>query len=52
MLLFYGNEHEVFVLRGDECVNVTALLSDLPHLVREDLMAALIAQFDSYRARI
>ena len=52
MRLFYGNEHEVFVLRGDEGVNVTALLSDLPHLVREDLMAALIAQFDSYRARI
>lgn len=52
MRLFYGNEHEVFVLRGDEGVNVTALLSDLPHLAREDLMAALIAQFDSYRARL
>lgn len=52
MRLFYGNDHEVFVLRGDEAVNVTGLLTDLPHLSRQDLMAALIAQFDSYRPKI
>ncbi|PWK59147.1 fumarylacetoacetate hydrolase family protein [Roseicyclus mahoneyensis] len=52
MRLFYGNDHAVFVLRGDEAVDVTSLLTDLPHLSREDLMAALIAQFDAYRAQI
>jgi len=52
MKLFYGNDHAVFVLRGEDAVDVTELLSDLPHLAREDLMAALIPQFDSYRDRI
>ena len=42
MRLLYGNDHDIFVLRGDEAVNVTGLVTDLPHLGREDLMAALI----------
>ena len=52
MRLLYGNDHDIFVLRGDEAVNVTGLVTDLPHLGREDLMAALIAHFDEYREKI
>ncbi|WP_439138184.1 fumarylacetoacetate hydrolase family protein [Roseicyclus sp.] len=52
MRLFYGNDYQLFVLRGDEGVDITALVSDLPHLKREDLMAALIAEFDAYRDKI
>lgn len=52
MKLFYGNDHAVFVGRGDDAVDITDLLTDLPHLSRQDLMAALIGQFDAYRDRI
>jgi 2-keto-4-pentenoate hydratase/2-oxohepta-3-ene-1,7-dioic acid hydratase in catechol pathway len=52
MRLLYAGDYDLCVLRGDEAVSITALVADLPHLDRRDLMAALIARFDAYRDRI
>jgi len=52
MKLLYGNDFDVFVLTGDRVTNVTSLLVELPHLAKQDLMAALISNFDAYRGKL
>ncbi|MBM9593559.1 fumarylacetoacetate hydrolase family protein [Roseitranquillus sediminis] len=52
MRLFYADDYRLCVLANEQAIDITPLVEDLPHLRREDLMAALIANFDSYRDRI
>ena len=52
MRLTYFNDYRLGVLKGDAIVDVTSLLTVLPHRDTQDLMAALIADFAAHRARI
>jgi 2-keto-4-pentenoate hydratase/2-oxohepta-3-ene-1,7-dioic acid hydratase in catechol pathway len=52
MKLAYFNEFQVGVVKGDRIVDVTSVLTDIPHRDRQDLMAGLIERFDAYKARI
>jgi 2-keto-4-pentenoate hydratase/2-oxohepta-3-ene-1,7-dioic acid hydratase in catechol pathway len=52
MKLTYFNDFQVGVVTGDHIVDITSLLSEIPHRDRQDLMAGLIAEFDRYRPRI
>ena len=48
MKLAYFNEFQVGVVKGDRIVDVTSVLTDIPHRDRQDLMAGLIERFDQY----
>ena len=53
MKLLYFNDFQLGVLNGGGgVVDVTELLSEIPHLERQDLMAGLISRFDAYRERL
>jgi 2-keto-4-pentenoate hydratase/2-oxohepta-3-ene-1,7-dioic acid hydratase in catechol pathway len=52
MKLAYFDDFQVGVVKGDRIVDVTALLGDIPHRDRRDLMAGLIEQWDSYKPQI
>lgn len=52
MRLAYFDDFRLGVVRDDRIFDVTDLVSDLPHLSREDLMGGLIGQFDAYRQRL
>jgi 2-keto-4-pentenoate hydratase/2-oxohepta-3-ene-1,7-dioic acid hydratase in catechol pathway len=52
MKLAYFNEFQVGVVKGDRIVDVTSVLTDIPHRDRQDLMAGLIERFDAYKARV
>tara|TARA_A100001037_G_scaffold11411_2_gene10905 strand:- start:40 stop:963 length:924 start_codon:yes stop_codon:yes gene_type:complete len=51
--LLYFNDFQLGVLNGGGgVVDVTELLSEIPHLERQDLMSGLISRFDAYRERL
>jgi 2-keto-4-pentenoate hydratase/2-oxohepta-3-ene-1,7-dioic acid hydratase in catechol pathway len=52
MKLLYFDDFRLGVLSGDTVVDVTAIVADLPHRDRQDLMNGLIANFAKYRARL
>jgi 2-keto-4-pentenoate hydratase/2-oxohepta-3-ene-1,7-dioic acid hydratase in catechol pathway len=52
MKLAYFDEFQVGVVKGDRIVDVTSVLTGIPHRDRRDLMAGLIAQFDDYKPRV
>jgi len=52
MKLAYFDDFQVGVIKGDNIVDVTSLLSDIPHRDRRDLMAGLIEHFDRYGPRL
>ncbi len=53
MKLLYFNDFQLGVLNGGGgVVDVTELLSEIPHLERQDLMSGLISRFDAYRERL
>ncbi len=52
MKLLYFDDFRLGVLSGDTVVDVTAIVEDLPHRDRQDLMNGLIANFAKYRARL
>ncbi|WP_137176338.1 fumarylacetoacetate hydrolase family protein [Roseomonas sp. AR75] len=52
MRLTYFNDFRLGVLKGEGIVDVTALLTGLPHRDTQDLMPALIADFAAHRARL
>ena len=52
MRLLYFNDFRLGVASGDNVVDVTDLVGDIPHLDREDLMKGLIMRFDAYRDRL
>ena len=52
MKLLYFDDFRLGVLAGDTVVDVTTIVEDLPHRDRQDLINGLIANFDTYRARL
>ena len=52
MKLLFADDFRLCVLRGDDVVDVSEAVQDIPHLGPNDLMAGLIANFDRYRERI
>jgi 2-keto-4-pentenoate hydratase/2-oxohepta-3-ene-1,7-dioic acid hydratase in catechol pathway len=52
MKLAFFNDFRLGVVRGDQIVDVTSVVQDVPHLGPHDLINGVIAKFDSYRDRI
>ncbi|MGE0253457.1 MAG: fumarylacetoacetate hydrolase family protein [Alphaproteobacteria bacterium] len=52
MKILYFDDFRLGILRGDQVVDVSAEVQDIPHTGPGDLMNGLIARFDSYRAKL
>src|SRR5260370_8499428 len=52
MKLCYFDDYKLGVLKGDAVVDVSAVVSDIPHTGPGDLMNGLIERFDAYRPKI
>jgi 2-keto-4-pentenoate hydratase/2-oxohepta-3-ene-1,7-dioic acid hydratase in catechol pathway len=52
MKILYFNDFKVGVLEGDSVVDISEVVNDIPHLEPQDIMAGLIANFDTYRTAI
>ena len=52
MKLLYFDNFRLGVLRGDNVIEVTDLVSDIPHTGPENLISGLIGRFDDYRAKL
>jgi hypothetical protein len=52
MKLLYFNDYILGVLRGDDVVDVSSVVRDIPHVGPHDLIAGLIARFADYRPRL
>ena len=52
MKLAYFDDFRLGVVTGDRIVDVTSVVSDLPHLEPQDLMGALIRAFSGYRGAL
>ena len=52
MKLCYFNDYRLGVIKGDNVVDVTDAVKDIPHLDTRDLIIGLIAQWDSYKAKV
>jgi hypothetical protein len=46
--LCYFNDYRLGVIKGDQVVDVTDAVQDIPHLEARDLIIGLIAKWDSY----
>lgn len=52
MKLAYFDDYQVGIVKGDKIVNVTDIVADIPHGIREDIMNRLIERFDAYRGKL
>jgi 2-keto-4-pentenoate hydratase/2-oxohepta-3-ene-1,7-dioic acid hydratase in catechol pathway len=52
MKLCYFDDFKLGVVKGNDVVDVSAVVQDIPHTGPGDLMNGLIAQFDAYRPKI
>lgn len=52
MKILYFDDFRLGVLNGEQVVDVTELVQDIPHSGPHDLISGLIERFDSYRARL
>lgn len=52
MKLCYFNDYRLGVIKGDNVVDVTDAVKDIPHLDSRDLMIGLIAKWDGYKAKV
>ncbi len=52
MRLLYFDDFRLGVLAGDAVVDVTDIVSDIPHIDRGDLINGLIERFDDYRGKL
>jgi len=50
--LCYFNDYRLGVIKGDQVVDVTDAVKDIPHLDARDLMIGLIAKWDAYKAKV
>ena len=50
-LLFY-DDFKLGVLNGDNVMDVTSVVQDIPHSGPGDLISGLIANFDQYKERL
>ena len=52
MKLCYFNDWRLGVIKGDNVVDVTDAVKDIPHLDTRDLIIGLIARWDAYKAKV
>ena len=52
MKLAFFNDYSLGVVKGDSIVDVSAVVSDIPHTGPGDLISTVIARFDAYRAKL
>src|SRR3546814_5805346 len=52
MRLFYADDYRLCALKGDQAIDITEVVKDLPHVRPEDLMSQLIGSFAEYREKI
>ena len=52
MKLCYFNDYRLGVVKGDQVVDVTDAVKDIPHLHQADLIIGLIKRWDSYKAKV
>ncbi len=52
MKLLYFDDFRLGVLRGDDVVDVSDVVQDIPHVGPHDLINGLIERFDDYRERL
>ena len=52
MKILYFDDFKLGVLRGDDVIDVSAAVSDIPHTGPHDLISGLIARFDDYRGAL
>ena len=52
MKLLYFDDFKLGVLRGDEVVDVSAEVQDIPHIGPHDLINGLVERFEDYRGRL
>ena len=52
MKLAFFDDFKLGVVKGDAIVDVSAVVSDIPHSGPGDLISGLIARFDSYRSKL
>jgi len=50
--LCYFNDYRLGVVKGDQVVDITDAVKDIPHLHAADLIIGLIKRWDSYRAKV
>ena len=52
MKILYFDDFKLGVLRGDDVIDLSAAVSDIPHTGPHDLISGLIARFDDYRSAL
>ena len=52
MKLLYFDDFKLGVLKGDQVVDVSAAVRDVPHTGPHDLISGVIADFAQYRSRL
>ncbi len=52
MKLVFFDDFKLGVLNGDQVVDISSVVQDVPHTEPGNLISGLIAQFDNYRGRI
>ncbi|MEL0107465.1 MAG: fumarylacetoacetate hydrolase family protein [Rhodospirillaceae bacterium] len=52
MKLLHFNDFELGVLKGDQVVNISSVVADIPHFTAQDRIAGLIEHFEDYRGKI
>ena len=52
MKICYFNDYRLGVVKGDQVVDITDAVKDVPHHHRADLIIGLIKRWDSYKAKV
>jgi 2-keto-4-pentenoate hydratase/2-oxohepta-3-ene-1,7-dioic acid hydratase in catechol pathway len=52
MKLLHFDDFKLGVLKGDNVVDISSVVDDIPHVTAQDRIAGLIVRFDDYRAKI
>ena len=52
MKLCYFNDYRLGVIKGDNVIDITDAVKDIPHIDLRDLILGLIAQWDTYKAKV
>src|ERR1044071_8938240 len=51
-LLFYGDDFKLGVLKGENVVDVSSAVQDIPHIGPHDLISGLIERWDQYKEKV
>ena len=52
MKLCYFNDYRLGVIKGDNVIDITDAVKDIPHIDSRDLILGLIAHWDTYKAKV